>query len=145
MEKHATYEDANLILRLYDLRREARLREARDWFGKNFHAGTLDEFNTLCPPGSDANAYVRMVVGYWETAASLVACGVLNEDLFFRSNGELLFVWERIRGIVPALRDLMKDPTMFHNVESVANSFIQWINSRSPEAYAALTARAGHR
>ena len=51
VERPATYEDANLLLRLYELRREERLRNARDWFMKNFRASTMEEFQKLCPLG----------------------------------------------------------------------------------------------
>jgi hypothetical protein len=52
----ATYDDVNLVLRLYEMRREDRLREARKWFAGSFKVKTLEEFTALCPPGSEANA-----------------------------------------------------------------------------------------
>ena len=61
MESPATYEDVNLVLRLYELRREDRLRKARAWFAQSFKVRTLDEFNKLCPVGSDENAYFRFL------------------------------------------------------------------------------------
>ena len=66
MQRPATHEDANLILRLYDLRREEKLRQARDWFFKNFHARNIEEFGKLCPHGSQEHAYHRMVTSYWD-------------------------------------------------------------------------------
>src|SRR5438552_11713775 len=93
--KQATYEDANLILRLYDLRREEKLRAARKWFGSIAPIESREEFLKRCPAGSDENAYFRMVTTYWEMAAAFVSNGILNRDLFYRSNNmELLFVWE---------------------------------------------------
>lgn len=92
----ATHEDANLLLRLYELHREEKLRKAREWFMKNFHAGTMEEFQKLCPLGSEENAVYRMVVSYWDMAASFVTAGVLHEKLFTQNSRELLFVWERI-------------------------------------------------
>ena len=140
MPNQATYDDANLILRLYELRREEKLREARDWFSLNFHASSVEDMQRLAPPGSKENAYIRMVVGYWEMAASFVSSGVLNQELFFESSGELLFVWERIRGIVPAMREFMKNPKAFHSLEIVGNAYIKHFESRGPEAYAAYQA-----
>lgn len=140
MDKQPTYEDVNLILRLYELRREEKLRKAREWFGKEFNARTLEEFNQLCPRGSDNHAYYRMVVTYWDMAASFVTAGVLNEELFFESAGELLFVWEKIRELVPAWRDAAKNPLIGRNLETVAQSMIKWMNGRSPEAYTAFQA-----
>jgi hypothetical protein len=141
MEPHATYDDVNLVLHLYELRREEKLRAAREWFAHSFKASTLDELNTLCPPGTDANAYVRMVVSYWEMVSSFITTGVLNEDLFFQSGRELLFVWERLRELVPQMRETFKDPTLYKNLETVANDFINWMNRRAPESYSVFSAR----
>ena len=140
MEPHSTYDDVNLILRLYELRREEKLRQARDWFIKSFKAGTMEEFNALCPPGSETNAYWRMVTSYWEMAASFITGGVLNQELFFQSGGELLFVWERVRDLVPSIRQMFKNPHMMGNLETVAKAHIAYMNSRSPEAYPAFSA-----
>jgi hypothetical protein len=140
MSDKATYDDANLILRLYELRREEKLREARDWFGMNFRAKSMEEIMQKIPPGSKENAYFRMVVSYWEMAASLVNSGVLNRDLFFQSNGELLFVWERVKDVAPGFRGFMKNPHAWHNLETVANSYIKWMQSNGPEAYPAFQA-----
>ena len=104
MANQATYDDANLILRLYELRREEKLRRAREWFSANFHASTLEDVNRLAPQGSQENAYMRMVISYWDMAASFVASGVLNQELFFKTSGECLFVWERVRELAPAMR-----------------------------------------
>jgi hypothetical protein len=120
----ATYEDANLLLRLYELRREDKLRQARDWFTKNFHANTMEEFQKLCPPGSEANAYYRMVVGYWDMAASFVTNGVLHQELFMQNSRELLFVWERIRELVPHLREAFKNPNASKNLETIATAMV---------------------
>jgi hypothetical protein len=111
MSTKATYDDANLILKLFELRRDEKLREARDWFARNFKFTTMEEVQAQAPPGSDENAYIRMVCGYWEMACSFVTSGVLNQDLFFESNGELMVVWERLREIVPAFRALTKNPS----------------------------------
>lgn len=141
MDMKATYDDVNLILRLYELRREEKLRKAREWFSAHFHAKTLDEVNTLGPQGSEENAYYRMVVTHWEMVASFVTSGVLNEKLFFQSGREMLFVWERVREIVPALREAYKDPTALRNLEAVSKSFIQWLNSEQPGAYEMFSKR----
>lgn len=141
MEAHATYDDVNLILRLFELRREAKMRAARDWFAKNFKANTLEEFNTICPLGSEENAYVRMVLSYWEMVASFVTSGVLNQELFFQSGGELLFVWERFRPLLPLSREQYKSQHVYRNLETVAQAFIQWMNKNSPGSYEAFSAR----
>jgi hypothetical protein len=135
MANQATYDDANLILRLYELRREEKLRAARAWFTANFHASSLDEMNQIAPAGSQENANVRMVLSYWDMAASLVTSGVLNQDLFFQSSGELLFAWERFRGILPAFRDIFKNPSMFQNLETVGNAYIEYFKTKGPDAF----------
>ena len=103
MQARATYDDARLIIELYETRREERMRKARAWFAGSFRPKTLDDFAALCPPGSDENASYRMVTTYWEMVASFVTSGVLNQELFFQSGRELLLVWERMRDILPAL------------------------------------------
>ena len=143
MTSKATYDDANLILRLYELRREEKMRTARDWFAQNFHFKTLEEFNRQCPASSSMNAYSRMVMSYWEMVASFITSGVLNQELFFQNGSEMLFVWERVRELIPEIREAYKNPTYFQNVETVANAFIKWLNERAPEAHAAFAARIG--
>jgi hypothetical protein len=85
-----THEQANLLLRLYELRREPRLREARAWFTGNFNAKTPEEMNEKYPPGSEGNVNLRMTVSYWEMAATLVNRGLIDDELFFENSGESL-------------------------------------------------------
>ena len=93
METRGTYDDVDLILRLYELRREDKMRKAREWFAKSFKVRTMAEFTSLCPPGSEENAYFRMAITYWEMVASFMTSDVLNQHLFFQSGRELLFAW----------------------------------------------------
>jgi hypothetical protein len=141
MEAQATYDDVNLVLRLYELRREEKLRAARQWFATNFKAKDLDGVAALCPPGSQQDAYFRMVLSYWEMAASFITSGVLNQELFFQSGGELLMVWEKVKDLVPRVRERFSAPHIYKNLETVANAFIQWMGKQAPEAYAAFAAR----
>ena len=140
MSIQATYDDANLILRLYELRREEKLRRARDWFGRNFHASSLEEVQQLCPWGSEENAYFRMITSYWEMTASFVTAGVLNQDLFMESGGELLFVWERIRELAPQMRAAYQNPNNWKHMEQVGNLLIERLKKASPDAYPAFQA-----
>jgi hypothetical protein len=141
MTKAATYDDVNLILHLYELRRETRLREARAWFSSTFKAKSMEEMAKLCPVGSDENASARMVSTYWEMVASFVTSGVLNQDLFFQSGRELLFVWERIRDLLPAMREAYKDPTYLVNFEKVATAYIEYLKRQGPDVYDAFSKR----
>jgi hypothetical protein len=137
----ATFDDVNLILKLYDMRREPRLREARRWFTASFKAKTLEDFNALCPPGSEQNASYRMFATYWEMVASFITAGVLNKELFFQSGRELLFCWERVRDVLPHIRDTYKNPAELRNLETVARSYIEWWNGTAPGAYDAFSKR----
>jgi hypothetical protein len=136
-----TYEDANLILKLYDIRREDKLRAARDWFVKNARFESFEDFAKLCPPGSQENAYFRQVTSYWDMAASFVTAGVLHHELFFQSNRELLLVWVRIRKVLPEARERFQDPTNAQNLETVARQFQEWMDRQSPEMFEAFANR----
>ena len=81
----ATYDDVNLIMRLYETRRDDRMREAREWFRASFKVKSYEEFQALCPPGSESNASYRMVTTYWEMVASFLTSGVLNAELFYQT------------------------------------------------------------
>ncbi|HUQ94767.1 MAG TPA: DUF4760 domain-containing protein [Bryobacteraceae bacterium] len=136
MTNPPTYHDVDLILRLYELRRDDKMREARQWFASTFRPiATIEEFNKACPPGSGQNASFRMVTSYWEMVASFIAQGVLNEELFFQSGGELLLTWEKIKDIVPALRGVRKNNRLYLNLETVATRMASYMNRESPEAY----------
>src|SRR5450759_2548984 len=117
MPTHAvpTYEDAQLVLKLYELRREEKLRAARDWFGGKFFPQTAEDVIALT--GTE-NAYYRMVTTYWEMAASFVARGVLNADLFLDSGGEMIFVWTKLADLVPQLRQNLGSENLLKHVES---------------------------
>ncbi len=131
----ATYQDAELVLKLYELRREQRLRDARAWFIGNFSAASAAEAMEKYPTGSDHNAYVRMVSTYWEMAASFVVRGILQEDLFFENSGEMLAVWEKMKDYIADLRRLRKNPTLYRNLEKASLKYIEWLNRQAPEAY----------
>jgi L-rhamnose mutarotase len=124
-ERPATYDDANLLLRLYELRREDKMRQARDWFFKNFHANNLEELSKICPLGSPEHAFFRMMSSYWEMAASFVTSGVLQRELFMQNSRELLFVWIRMSDVVPAMREAQKNPEIARNIETLANAMIE--------------------
>ncbi len=101
METKPTHEQAQLHLQVYDLRREARLRQARDWFQQNYVAETFDDAMRIAAPGTEHGAFVGMVIGYWEQACALLNYGLLHEDLFFETSGEFFGVWELLKPVVP--------------------------------------------
>ena len=133
-----THEQAQLHLQVYDLRREARLRQARDWFQQNYRAETMEEAMKLAAPGTEAGTFVGMVIGYWEQACSLLNYGLLNDDLFFETSGEFFFVWETLKPVVGQFREAFKDPNMLKNLETAAQRFEQWSDQRSLGHIAAM-------
>lgn len=139
----ATYDDVTLILRLYELRREDKMRAARNWFVANFKCKSMAEFGHLCPPGSEANAMMRQVTSYWDMAAAFVTAGVLNEELLFQTNRELLVVWIRMEPIIAEVRAAFKDPNFMKSLETVAKSYVEYLNRASPETYQTFKARVG--
>ena len=138
MATKPTYEQAQLHLQVYDLRREARLRQARDWFQKNFVAETIEDAFRIAPLGTENGAFVGMVFGYWEQACSLLNYGLLHEDLFFETSGEFFGVWESLKAVVPQFREKFKDQNFLANLESAAKRFEEWSEERSPGHIAAM-------
>jgi hypothetical protein len=97
-----THEQGQLQLQLYDLRREAKLRQARDWFNQNYFADSFEEAMRIAPFGSQEGAYFMMVLSYWDQACAYLNHGLLHEQLFFETSGEFFGVWERLKPIIPA-------------------------------------------
>jgi hypothetical protein len=143
MISRPTYDDANLILRLFEMRRDERMREARQWYTATFKPKRWDELATLMPPGSAENTSFRMVVSYWDMVASFVVTGVLNKELFFQSGRELLVVYERLKPVLPGIREAHKDPLYLGNLERVGLDFAGYWQSLNPEAYDAFVQRIG--
>jgi hypothetical protein len=138
----ATYQDAELVLKLYDMRREERLRAARAWFTGQFTVSSLGELMEKCPPGSEHNAYFRQVTTYWDMAATFLVRGIINPELFFETQGEMLFVFEKIRPILEDIRKSRKNPLAYRNLELAAQKHIEWMNQNAPGAYEGLRAMA---
>ena len=95
--------EASLILKLYDLRREQTMRDARNWFFQ-FNPQTPQDFMDVLT--SDKSGYYRMVVSYWDMAASLVNHGAIDAEMFNDANGEHIFVFAKIEPFLPALREM---------------------------------------
>jgi hypothetical protein len=116
----ATPADAELILKLYDFRREAKMREARNWF-VNFNPTSFEEFaKTVFTFGSQENAYFRQVTGYWDMAAALVLHGTIDKKLFFDTQGEMWFVYTKLRPFLAQFRKQFNAPEALKNMEAVA-------------------------
>ena len=138
METKPTNEQAQLHLQVYDLRREARLRQARDWFQQNYFAKTFDDAMRIAPMGTENGNFVGMVIGYWEQACALLNYGLLHEGLFFETSGEFFGVWELLKPVVPEFRKRFGDPQMLSNLEKAAQRYEAWSEHRSPGSIAAM-------
>jgi hypothetical protein len=109
-------EDANLILKLYDLRREAVMREARNWF-IGFNPQSAEDFlNVLM---SEKSGHYRMVVSYWDMAASLVNNGAIDAQMFNDANGEHLFVYAKVEPFLADLRARVDNPDFLAHLEKL--------------------------
>ncbi|MFZ3217017.1 MAG: hypothetical protein WA192_13250 [Candidatus Acidiferrales bacterium] len=133
-----THEQVNLMLRLYDIRREPRLREARDWYVRNFHAASLEEVLKIAPPDSQENAFVRMVISYWDTAANTANRGLIDEEFFFENSGEQWMVWERVKPIIGAWRAAFKNPFLYAPLEEHCKRLEAWREKRAPGSTEAM-------
>jgi hypothetical protein len=108
------YKDADLILKLYDLRREKTMREARTWFFTFNPKGKEDFIDVLT---SDKSGLYRMVISYWDMACSLVNNGAIDPQMFNDANGEHLFVYAKLEPFLPALREEMGNPNFLAHLE----------------------------
>ncbi|HET6669634.1 MAG TPA: hypothetical protein VFH15_05320 [Pyrinomonadaceae bacterium] len=138
MATKPTHEQAQLHLQVYDLRREPRLRQARDWFQQNYHAQTLEEAMRIAAPGTETGNFVGMIIGYWEQTCALLNYGLLHEDLFFETSGEFFGVWELLKPVVPQFREQFKDPTMLSNLEKATQRYEAWQERRAPGKIAVM-------
>ncbi len=138
METKPTHEQAQLHLQIYEMRREARIRQAREWFFKNYFVDSVEDAARIAPPGSEAGAFTMMVLSYWEQACALLNYGLLHEELFFETDGEFFAIWERVRPTIQQVRELWKYQQFLAHMEKAANRYESWIEARSPGHIAAM-------
>jgi hypothetical protein len=122
MPKKPTPTDATLILKLYDLRREAEIRKARNWWLADFWPETAEDFLKVAQAlGTPENNWLRQVPGYWELAASLVLHGTLNEALFLEPafSGEMFFIFAKVHPFLKDVRAKLQNPRLLANVEKI--------------------------
>jgi hypothetical protein len=121
MPKNPTTADAQLILQLYDLRREAEMRKARKWYAGSFWPENGDDYAKVANAFSiPENAWLRQVISYWGMAAALVLKGALNEELFFETCGEMWFTLSKVSPIMKDVRAKMQTPELFAHMEKLA-------------------------
>jgi hypothetical protein len=116
-----TTADAELILKLYDLRREAEMRKARNWW-LGFWPESIEEVLKIATAlGTQENAWMRQVAGYWELAVSLVLHGTLSRELFLEGSfsGEMFMIFGKVEPFLKELREKTNNPNIFGNVEKI--------------------------
>jgi len=122
MSKKPTTADAQLVLQLYDLRREAEMRKARNWWSGEFFPQSADDIMAVAfSMGSQENNWFRQVAGYWNMAASFVLLGALNEELFLQPacSGEMFLIFAKVHPFLKEVRAKIGDPHLFMNIEKV--------------------------
>ena len=125
MPKNPTTADAQVILRLYDLRREAEMRKARTWWFASFWPQSADDFmKVMNAVGTPENAWLRQVMGYWEMAAAIAVQGAVNQELFLvpSFSGEMFTVFAKVRPFLGELRKKLGNPELLTNIETLINS-----------------------
>ena len=120
MPKKPSAQDAQVIMQLYDLRREAEMRKARAWFA-GWWPNTAEEIlQVVQGGGTQENAWYRQVSGYWDMAASFVLRGALNEDLFVDSGAEMWFMFAKLQPFLKDVRQKTNSPHLYARIEKVA-------------------------
>ena len=113
MGKH---DDADLILKLYDLRRETVMREARNWWFTFNPTSIQDVMSTMM---GEHSGYMRMVLSYWDMACAMVVSGAIDEDLFNQTNGEHMVIYMKIEPVLEDLRKMFENPEFCQSLETV--------------------------
>ncbi len=128
----ATREDADLILKLYELRREETMRKARRFMIGEFYCENGKEFIEKYPPGSDQNAWFRQVMSYWDMVAAFVNKGLLNAELLFETNAEFRIFWEKARATILDQRKARNLPFFYKNYEDLVAAHTAFVEKRAP-------------
>lgn len=124
-------ESADLILKLYDLRREEKMREARNWMIAFFPESAGDIMKAMV--SAETSSYYRMVTTYWDMAASFVNHGAIDEEMFNDANGEHVVVFSKVEPFLEELRGILQNPNYLKNLEKMI--------MKTPDAKEMLAAR----
>ena len=115
-----THADAELLIRLYEIRREPELRRARQWFMNEFRPGEWSEIKARYMSFTDEDRWFRMATSYWEMVATIVNRGALHAELFFDHSGEAIVVWERCQPWIAGARGEIRPTYLFQLERLVA-------------------------
>ena len=120
--RKATAADADLCMKLYDLRREPEMRKARDFVNFQFQPQSIEDvLKVVQALGTQENAWVRQVFSFWENAASLILNDVVHPGLFFTWNGEMVFVYAKFKPFLKELRLKLENPTFLTGMEQAVS------------------------
>lgn len=143
-------ESADLILKLYDLRREETMRKARNWIWSFNPTSAQEYMTTMMDP--EVGGYLRMVSSYWDMAAAMVNHGAIDADLFNDTAGEHMFVFAKVEPFLAELREMWQEPKAFHHLEKVIldqpngaeklKKTQEWIKSMNEQMAGAQTSEA---
>ena len=111
--------DAIAILKLYELRRDEQMRAARQWYFSEFAPKSAMDIVALFQGGERASANFRMVVSYWDMAASLVLNGTIDEKTFLDANTEHVFIYGKVQPFLSEIRQIFSDPGFLENLETI--------------------------
>ncbi len=115
------HESAQSLMRLFDLRREEKLREARTWVATSFNPQSVEDFAAITQ--TDEYTNFRMVSGYWDMAASFVVAGAIDPEMFRAVSGEMLVLYCKVEHMIDALRESLGSPDMLKHVQAVADEW----------------------
>lgn len=118
----ATHDHADLLLRTFEMRREAKLRESRDFMIRRCDARSFEEYNKKYPMGSPGSQHFGKVFGYWDMVCALVDRGLIDKDLFDTCNFEHVALFLKFRSVIEGFRKAMNYPQMLASMERVATS-----------------------
>lgn len=124
MPKKATAADAEVLLKLYDLRREPEMRKARTWWMTTFNPQSADDFLKIAMEwGSQENNWLRQVMGYWSLAAALALRGAVDQDLFLEPSfsGEMFVIFAKVKPFIKELRQKAQNDHIFAHIEALIN------------------------
>lgn len=112
-------EDTMAILKLYELRRDEQMRAARQWYFSDFAPETAMDVIALFQGGERASANYRMITSYWDTAASLVLNGGIDEKMFLDANTEHVFIYAKVADLLPEIRAIFREPGYLIHLETL--------------------------
>ena len=118
----AKAEDAQVILQIYDLRREPVMRKARTYVISEFWPQNYAEFKAVVTGyGTEPNAWFRQVMTYWNMVAAMVLRGAVNEQLFYETNSEPYFLWAKFGDYIAQARKDQIDPEFLSHLDKLAS------------------------